>query len=408
MQLSKQSYIVNLAAPADITPIRVVEDYHVGDVLRWGSDNLFPNDLAELYRKSKVHRSVLTDKINYYTGKEYLSAGYQDIIDIVNNDNESLQDVISKLTTDYLLTGNEWHEVVTDVNRSFVHFYHVDATTCRLDKDKENLLISPDWKNHYRKDDKHVQTLPLWPNFVREGQLLKSVVHVKDYEPEFKNYGVPDYIAGREDMTIDYKTSKYNLSKIVNFFGGNKIVFFPSKSDEEAKQFIKDLQINHIGEGKNGKTMFQPYLQGTNVQNAIDKVQVIDVGGDDRGGWLDISKKAENDIIMAHSWYRSLMSTGDNTGFDTERVYQEYQIALIQIQRYQKKITTIFNNIYKAILNIDIDLQIVNKPPIDMEVRTEDMMFLWEMRRDKGLPFDENDPNQQVTVGEWKAKIRKI
>jgi predicted transcriptional regulator with HTH domain len=407
MDILKASYISNLAAPNDIDPIRVVDNYTVGDVLKWGSDNQFPNQLAELYRKSNVHRSVLKDKISYYVGKEYVSEDYQDVIDKVNNDNEGLKSLSNKLTKDFQLTGNMFVMVVTDVKRSFVHYYHIDSTTARLDKNKENILISSNWKLYFRKDDKYVQTLPLWPNFEQDGQLLKSVVHMKDYEPEFKNYGVPDYIAGREEMTIDYKTSKYNLSKIVNFFGGNKIVFFPAKSDPEAKAFIDNLKTNHIGEGQNGKTMYQPYQAGTNINNAVDKVQVVDVGGDDRGGWMEISNKAKSDIIMAHSWYRALMSTGDNTGFDTDRVYQEYQAALVQIVNYQDMLIELFENVYKTILGIEIDLTIINKPPIDMEIKADDLLLLWELRRNKGMEFNPDDVNQQITVGEWRSKISK-
>lgn len=395
-----------LTEPTTLDPVTIVDEIKATTYLPFGSDNKFPNDLAELYRHSKIHRATLNNKTSYYTGKDYISE-YQEIIDIVNQNSTSLRDESNKIILDYNLTGNGWFEIVTD-NKSFVYIYHVDSTNVRLSKDKKSALIYPDWRNDTIPKENYLQTLPLYPVLLRDKSIYRSIFHIKSYEPEFKNYGVPEYIAGREDMAIDYKTSKYNLSKIVNFFGGNKIVFFPAKSDPAAKEFIAELKANHIGEGKNGKTMYQPYQSGTDINRAIDKVQVVDVGGDDKGGWVEISQQAQNDIIMAHNWYRSLMSTGDNTGFNTNMVYQEYQAALPQITGFQDMLINIYSRVFDDILNIDLDLQITNKPPVDVEVKEEDLQFLWEMRRDKGMEFNADDPTQQITVGEWKAKIKTI
>lgn len=401
-------YISNIATPTPIFPLSVIPKSLQGEVIPFGLNNLFPQELAELYRSSKIHRSTLNNKSDYYTGKEYKSDKYQDLIDVINQDGESLLNINSKQTKDFNLVGNGWIQLVTDTNRSFLNIYHIDTTAVRLDKNRENVLISPNWKVYNTLSSPEVQSIPLFPNFEQDGLILKSVFHIKMYEPEFKNYGIPEYIAGREEMAIDYKTSKYNLSKIVNFFGGNKIVFFPSKDQTESEKFIKNMTENHIGEGKNGKNMYQPYESGTNINNAVDKVQVIDVGGDDKGGWMDIADKAKNDIIMAHNWYRSLMSTGDNTGFNTNMVYQEYQAALISIQQYQELITKVYDKLFKVILGIDLELQIINKPPVDIEIKVDDLMFVWEMREKKEMDFDKTDPNQQITVGEWKSKIKTI
>ena len=38
---------------------------------RWGSDNLFPNALALMSRRSPTHRRIINDKADYISGKGF-------------------------------------------------------------------------------------------------------------------------------------------------------------------------------------------------------------------------------------------------------------------------------------------------------------------------------------------------
>ena len=87
---------------------------------RWGSDNLFPNALALMSRRSPTHRRIINDKADYISGKGFtcdperrtLAA----IAERANGAGESLRVILNKLAFDKSLFGNAFLEIATDRN----------------------------------------------------------------------------------------------------------------------------------------------------------------------------------------------------------------------------------------------------------------------------------------------------
>ena len=120
----------------------------------FGNDNLFPQYLAELKRKSSTHRSVLAQKVVFTAGAKFVCKDdtTRDFIKDVNADGESLRDVFKKLADDYYTFGNAYLEGV--LYDGGVNLYHLDATTVRLSKNKRDVYVHPDWKNYRSQDEK--------------------------------------------------------------------------------------------------------------------------------------------------------------------------------------------------------------------------------------------------------------
>ncbi|MFQ8806231.1 MAG: hypothetical protein ACLR8Y_15555 [Alistipes indistinctus] len=58
-------------------------------------------------------------------------------------------------------------------------------------------------------------TLPLYPQFDEAPDgTLRSIIHYKDYEPMFENYGVPPYIAGLNVSAIAYTRRTNGISAV--------------------------------------------------------------------------------------------------------------------------------------------------------------------------------------------------
>ena len=78
---------------------------------RWGDDNLFPNALALMARRSVTHRRIINDKADYISGKGFsCDEGHEPLLAAfirrVNGDGESLRQVLNKLAFDKALFGN--------------------------------------------------------------------------------------------------------------------------------------------------------------------------------------------------------------------------------------------------------------------------------------------------------------
>ena len=72
---------------------------------RWGDDNLFPNALALMARRSVTHRRIINDKADYISGKGFsCDEGHEPLLAAfirrVNGDGESLRQVLNKLAFD--------------------------------------------------------------------------------------------------------------------------------------------------------------------------------------------------------------------------------------------------------------------------------------------------------------------
>ena len=96
---------------------------------RWGDDNLFPNALALMARRSVTHRRIINDKADYISGKGFsCDEGHEPLLAAfirrVNGDGESLRQVLNKLAFDKALFGNAFLEIVTDAEHSFLAFHH--------------------------------------------------------------------------------------------------------------------------------------------------------------------------------------------------------------------------------------------------------------------------------------------
>ncbi|MFR9649974.1 MAG: phage portal protein, partial [Rikenellaceae bacterium] len=187
---------------------------------RWGDDNLLPNALALMSRRSTTHRRIINDKADYISGRGFNVNEEQikisSLINRCNSDGESLRRVLNKLAYDKALFGNAFLEIVTDASRSFLSLYHRDASQCRVAKDSQHIIMHHDWSLFKESD---AETIALYPSFEEcEDGSMRSMLHYKDYEPLFTHYGVPAYVAGMGVSAIAYKTYQWNISRLDNSF----------------------------------------------------------------------------------------------------------------------------------------------------------------------------------------------
>ena len=118
---------------------------------RWGDDNLFPNALALMARRSTTHRRIINDKADYVSGKGFsfneVDPALARFIGSANGTGETLRQVFNKLAFDKALFGNAFLEIVTTPERSFLSFYHQDASKCRIAKESDHVLLHHDWQH---------------------------------------------------------------------------------------------------------------------------------------------------------------------------------------------------------------------------------------------------------------------
>ena len=372
---------------------------------RWGTDNNLPEALAMLSRRSTAHRRIINDKADYISGKGF---NYDSsvpllgkIVERANGEGESLRQVLNKLAFDKALFGNAFLELVTDEKHSFLSLHHQDATHCRVAKDSKHILLHHDW-SHYRSNE--AVSLPLYPAFEKQSDgSLRSIIHYKDYEPMFRNYGVPQYIAGMNVSAIAYKTDRWNIARLDNSFQLSGVMMIDNAVDSESEAANLARMAEQRFAGKPGQVMFV-----IRNDSSDDNSRFIPIESQNDGDWKALHDQATSDIVVAHSWFRSLSGLDYSTGFSSERILHEYEVALnTVILGEQSELLEPIVQAMNALLAIDCSsLEIINRPP----TRSKPIyMKVWEARKADGLEYDENDERQQLFLSEiTKYNIKSI
>lgn len=366
------------------------------DIWNWGDDNMLPYALSLLARRSVAHRRIINDKADYIAGKGMVCSDkiplLRHISESANGSGETLRSVISRLALDSAMFGNAFLEVVTDERRSFISLYHIDASKCRIAQDSAHVVVSSDWHNFKSSE---AVTLALFPNFEpSEDGTLRAVVHYKSYEPMFSHYGVAPYIAGIDAAAILYKTDRWNISRIDNSFQLSGVMMLDSVVDNEAAAERVVRLAEEKFAGNPGQVLFV-----LRDHNEGDNSRFIPIDTTSDGDWQRLHTQAESDLVVAHSWFRSLSGLDYTTGFSADRILHEYEVALNTVIRpEQMRILEPIRHAIELVLGIDASsLDIINQAP----TRSKPIyMRVWEARKADGLSYDENDPEQQLFLSQ--------
>lgn len=366
------------------------------DFWKWGSDNLFPNALSLLARRATIHRRIINDKADYISGKGFIvddrAVRTKSFIARANSRGESLRQVLNYLALDKALFGNAFVEVVTDEAHSFLALFHQDASRCRLAKDGTHAILHHDWSHYVAAES---ASLPLYPLFEQgEDGNLHSLIHFKDYEPMFSHYGVPPYIAGLGVSTIAYKTDNWNISRLDNSFQLSGVMLLDGGVDNEkdAEEFVKTAERKFAG--KPGQVMFMVKDCGDG-----DSSRFIPISSSNEGDWEALHEQAVSDIVVAHSWFRSISGLDYATGFSSERILHEWEVALntVILGEQEELLDPIRLLIGEILGENGSSLDIINRPPSRSK---PEYMRVWEARMADGLDYNPEDPAQQIFLAQ--------
>jgi hypothetical protein len=172
-------------------------------------------------------------------------------------------------------------------------------------------------------------------------------------------------------------------------------------NEQDAERMIRNAEERFAG--KPGQVMFI-VKDGSESDNS----RFVPISSSNDGDWEALHNQATNDIVVAHSWFRSLSGLDYSTGFNSERILHEYEIALnTVILGEQAEIIEPLREVMERLLGIDASsLEFVNRPP----TRSKPIyMKVWEARKADGLDYDENDTEQQVFLSQiTKYNITKV
>jgi len=236
--------------------------------------------------------------------------------------------------------------------------------------------------------------MPLFPKFKRDGKYLRSIIHIKDYEPDFDYYGVPSYISAMDSAAIGYKTNKWNVSRLDNAFQSSGVLVVDGNmSIDDANKLKKEFKEEMTGEGNQGKILM--IIKKLGGEGSV----FTPINNNNEGDWIKLHSQSTDDIIIANSWKKSLAGISESQGFDVNRILNDYQMmknsVIIREQNNFKNVLSRFLTKYDL-----TKLTIENKPPVSLltNINANKIVKVWEARKEAGLDFDSKDNTQNIYI----------
>lgn len=122
------------------------------DYVSFGTDNLFPQYIIDLYNHSAKMESIITSISEYVYGNGVIiSESILSLKDKANKKYDTLEDVICKAIFDYVLFNGFYIQVFRNSEGAITELYNLDFQNCRVSEDESRVVYSDDFANSRSK-----------------------------------------------------------------------------------------------------------------------------------------------------------------------------------------------------------------------------------------------------------------
>lgn len=254
----------------------VIQETRGKDYIKFGLDNLFPQQLIKLYDSSAMNHTcidAITDGIYGEGIKEYGG-------EYVNTEGETINDIFQKISLDYTLFGGYSVNIIWNKEGTRIaEIYHLPFANVRSGKPDEedrvnNYFYSSDW-NQIRKY-KPVEYKSFNVTDTKKDS-ASQIYYCKNYNPGQNVYPLPAYIGGVNDIQLDARVSRFHNANISNGLAPSMFVQFRNgiPNPEERRDIYREIEDTFTGEDNAGRFFLafsEPgkELEVTPIENAND------------------------------------------------------------------------------------------------------------------------------------------
>jgi hypothetical protein len=269
--------------------------------MSFGSDNLFPSYITELYNKSAINRTAINSKVvcTFGEGLKTVVPELEYILSYANDD-ESFNDVFEKVCLDWQLYGSFALNIIWNATGDRIHSFHhlpfpsirsgeIDPKTDKVEK----YYYSSNWTQWRKWLPLEMQAFDINCAIEHPSQIL----YYNSYNPSSQYYSLPSWIGGASDITTDIEVSNFHLSNLANGLNPSLFISYVSgtPSIENQKQIYDQLTANFSGTSQTGRF----FLSFSDSPDQAPTVTPINSANDQY--YLALESRITSRIIAAHS-----------------------------------------------------------------------------------------------------------
>ena len=247
----------------------------------------------------------------------------------VNEIRQSFTEVISRVATDYYLTGNGYLEVVRGVGGRVEELFYMPATYVW------RRVRGSDTQFYYQgpgQSEKH----PLKAFDVAETEPGSSIIHFAQWSTTDRYYGLPYWRGALVDIELDYYSVLYQKGFFINNgVPDMAIIVEGGEFDEETTTVVQEfLQDEFKGPGQNNRTLYLPINQ-KGVTIRFERLAVE--SKDQDASFKNLRNTSRDNIISAHGVPPRLVGVvvagqlgGGGEAESQLSIYQEITVSPVQ------------------------------------------------------------------------------
>ena len=406
--------IININLETSTSP--VIAEVRGRDWIEYGDANgdwrnLYPQFLIDLYYSSSITAAIVNSTAEMIAGENLIIEDEDDrdlearvklqhFLDRANS-NESLHEVIKKLSFDFKLQGAFALNIVWSKDRTQIaEVYHVDVSKVRCAKPDEfgkttGYYISSDWTNTRANKPYYVPAFN--PN---DRTSANQIMYSGLYSPNMNSYFTPDWASCTNWGLIDARISEYHLNAISSGFSGSFMINFSNgiPSQEERFQIEQSLTDKFTGQNNAGKFI----LTFSDDKTRTPEVNAITPSDLDKQ-YLALQELLTSNILSGHRvTSKTLMGIDTANGFssNTDEIINAANFYLnTVIKPFQDQLVKQLRKIFTVNL-MDMPVNFVQLKPITVQFDSKtirEVMTTDEIREELGLePLGEEETVEET------------
>ena len=242
--------------------------------IQFGSRNMYPLDLSNLYYNSVTHRAccefaataILGDGVDYekmkIMGQEELMPNY----------NETWDDLIYNLALDYVIYGSYAIQIIKNKDDKTYSFYHQPIGDVRCspkneDGDIETYWISSDWSALQKYPPVELKSFA----FNEDDEITSGEPYLfvyNHYTPDLEYYWLPQYTSGIKAIQTEIELLRYDLRSVMNNFSASGVLTLNRIDDDEERKMVLE-NIEGLFSGSDNSNSLMITFKNNDEENPV-------------------------------------------------------------------------------------------------------------------------------------------
>lgn len=313
----------------------------------WGDSDDYANFLYDLYENCTTLQTIINGTADYVAGNTIKSNVWNK--EFINHKKETLNDLITKLSADYLIFGICYIQVVRNVAGGIAELYWVDAREMRSDEDGVVFYYSKEFGKKYGRTSKTL----VYPAYYANGKDPVSIVCIKN--PLSRGtYGTPVWKGAIKSVLADTKIDTFHLSELDNNFSASAIINFNNgqPTEEQVDEIEKNIERKFTGSENAGRFLLS-FNNGRTNETTIQRLATDDF--DKR--YESLEDKSQKNIFMSFAASPVLFGVQtESSGWNDQDYAQAFKLyQRTKVYPIQKRFVDAFDSIFNCKGSIKIE-----------------------------------------------------